>query len=218
MRPVQPDRNAAIKKIWLRLIPFLFVLYIFNYLDRINIGFAALVDEQGSGADRDDLRAGEFDLLYRICRLRDSQQPVDGALWRPGLDRAHPDFMGTGFRRHHAGGRPQQPLSRPVSGRRAGGRLRARRVAVSDLLDPEFAPRPRQWLSDDGAAGGDGAGRRRVRPDPRSSRRHAGPTRLALAVPAGGIAGRDPRRDRLCLSDRQTRRRGLAGGNRKEHR
>jgi MFS transporter, ACS family, 4-hydroxyphenylacetate permease len=38
----QSDRNAAIKKIWWRLIPFLFVLYIFNYLDRINIGFAAL--------------------------------------------------------------------------------------------------------------------------------------------------------------------------------
>jgi MFS transporter, ACS family, 4-hydroxyphenylacetate permease len=38
----QLDRNAAIKKIWWRLIPFLFVLYIFNYLDRINIGFAAL--------------------------------------------------------------------------------------------------------------------------------------------------------------------------------
>jgi ACS family 4-hydroxyphenylacetate permease-like MFS transporter len=29
-------------KVWRRLIPFLFVLYIVNYLDRINIGFAAL--------------------------------------------------------------------------------------------------------------------------------------------------------------------------------
>src|ERR1700709_201914 len=38
----QSGRNAAIKKVWWRLIPFLFVLYIFNYLDRINIGFAAL--------------------------------------------------------------------------------------------------------------------------------------------------------------------------------
>ena len=39
---VQTDRRSAIRKVWLRLIPFLFVLYIFNYLDRINIGFAAL--------------------------------------------------------------------------------------------------------------------------------------------------------------------------------
>ena len=38
----QGNRDAAIKKVWWRLIPFLFVLYIFNYLDRINIGFAAL--------------------------------------------------------------------------------------------------------------------------------------------------------------------------------
>jgi ACS family 4-hydroxyphenylacetate permease-like MFS transporter len=38
---VQTERVAAIRKVWLRLIPFLFVLYIFNYLDRINIGFAA---------------------------------------------------------------------------------------------------------------------------------------------------------------------------------
>src|SRR5258705_3208347 len=38
----QGNRDAAIKKVWWRLIPFLFVVYIFNYLDRINIGFAAL--------------------------------------------------------------------------------------------------------------------------------------------------------------------------------
>ena len=40
--PDQINRDAAIRKVWWRLIPFLFVLYIFNYLDRINIGFAAL--------------------------------------------------------------------------------------------------------------------------------------------------------------------------------
>ena len=36
------DRAAVIRKVSLRLIPFLFVLYICNYLDRINVGFAAL--------------------------------------------------------------------------------------------------------------------------------------------------------------------------------
>ncbi|HEY0233644.1 MAG TPA: MFS transporter [Afipia sp.] len=41
--PVEQARNTeAISKVWRRIIPFLFVLYIFNYLDRINIGFAAL--------------------------------------------------------------------------------------------------------------------------------------------------------------------------------
>jgi MFS family permease len=35
-------RARVMSKVSLRLIPFLFVLYIINYLDRINIGFAAL--------------------------------------------------------------------------------------------------------------------------------------------------------------------------------
>jgi MFS transporter, ACS family, 4-hydroxyphenylacetate permease len=39
---VKTEQTAAIRRVWLRLIPFLFALYIFNYLDRINIGFAAL--------------------------------------------------------------------------------------------------------------------------------------------------------------------------------
>jgi ACS family 4-hydroxyphenylacetate permease-like MFS transporter len=32
---VKTEQTAAIRRVWLRLIPFLFVLYIFNYLDRI---------------------------------------------------------------------------------------------------------------------------------------------------------------------------------------
>ena len=43
----QMSRDAAIRKVWWRLIPFLFVLYIFNYLDRISIGFAALSMNKG---------------------------------------------------------------------------------------------------------------------------------------------------------------------------
>ena len=38
----QSNGAEAIRKVWRRIIPFLFVLYIINYLDRINIGFAAL--------------------------------------------------------------------------------------------------------------------------------------------------------------------------------
>jgi ACS family tartrate transporter-like MFS transporter len=33
---------VILRKVWLRLIPFLFVLYIVAYLDRVNVGFAAL--------------------------------------------------------------------------------------------------------------------------------------------------------------------------------
>ena len=38
-----PDIGASvISKLIRRLLPFLFLLYIVNYLDRINVGFAAL--------------------------------------------------------------------------------------------------------------------------------------------------------------------------------
>src|ERR1700744_88590 len=41
--PVEQARpEEVIGKVWRRLIPFLFVLYVINYLDRINLGFAAL--------------------------------------------------------------------------------------------------------------------------------------------------------------------------------
>jgi MFS transporter, ACS family, 4-hydroxyphenylacetate permease len=41
--PVEQTKSEeVIGKVWRRLIPFLFVLYVINYLDRINLGFAAL--------------------------------------------------------------------------------------------------------------------------------------------------------------------------------
>jgi ACS family 4-hydroxyphenylacetate permease-like MFS transporter len=40
--PDDPTSHSVIRKVSRRLIPFLFLLYVFSYLDRINIGFAAL--------------------------------------------------------------------------------------------------------------------------------------------------------------------------------
>src|SRR3954469_12457533 len=36
------DESAIVRKITLRIIPFVFLLYIISYLDRANIGYAAL--------------------------------------------------------------------------------------------------------------------------------------------------------------------------------
>ena len=41
--------QAIFSKIRLRLIPFMFLLYVVNYLDRVNIGFAALQMNQDLG-------------------------------------------------------------------------------------------------------------------------------------------------------------------------
>ncbi len=38
----EPSAESVVRKVSRRLIPFLFLLYVFAYLDRINIGFAAL--------------------------------------------------------------------------------------------------------------------------------------------------------------------------------
>ena len=44
MQPlIEPDIGpSVVSKVTRRLLPFLFLLYIVNYLDRINVGFAAL--------------------------------------------------------------------------------------------------------------------------------------------------------------------------------
>src|SRR5438270_3418034 len=40
--PVSELESSTIRKLFLRLVPFLFLLYVVAYLDRINVGFAAL--------------------------------------------------------------------------------------------------------------------------------------------------------------------------------
>src|SRR3954465_3630462 len=40
--PVSELESSTIRKLFLRLLPFLFLLYVVAYLDRINVGFAAL--------------------------------------------------------------------------------------------------------------------------------------------------------------------------------
>jgi MFS transporter, ACS family, tartrate transporter len=42
-------REATIRKLQLRLLPFLFALYLVAFIDRINLGFAALTMNQELG-------------------------------------------------------------------------------------------------------------------------------------------------------------------------
>ena len=65
-QPAAPDLTSATTKVRRRLIPFLFLLYIVAYLDRINVGFAALQMNQALGfsARAYGLGAGIFFLSY----------------------------------------------------------------------------------------------------------------------------------------------------------
>ena len=42
----ETTQGATIKKVFMRLMPVLFISYILAYIDRINIGFAAHQDER----------------------------------------------------------------------------------------------------------------------------------------------------------------------------
>jgi D-galactonate transporter len=57
------------RKITLRVIPFLFVCYLFNYLDRVNVGFAKLqmLDDLGMSETVYGFGAGIFFIGYLAC-------------------------------------------------------------------------------------------------------------------------------------------------------
>ncbi|MGE8177990.1 MFS transporter [Pseudomonas fluorescens] len=63
------DKNAVYKRVTLRLIPFIFVCYLFNYLDRVNVGFAKLqmLDALKFSETVYGLGAGIFFIGYVLC-------------------------------------------------------------------------------------------------------------------------------------------------------
>ena len=72
--PSAADLTSATAKVRRRLIPFLFLLYIVAYLDRINVGFAALQMNEALGFSASDLRARRRHLLSELRGVRDSEQ------------------------------------------------------------------------------------------------------------------------------------------------
>ncbi|HTH16578.1 MAG TPA: MFS transporter [Magnetospirillum sp.] len=67
--PGQEGMTEIYKKVVIRLIPYLFVCYLFNYLDRVNVGFAKLqmLDELKMSETVYGLGAGIFFLGYIAC-------------------------------------------------------------------------------------------------------------------------------------------------------
>src|SRR5512144_1309963 len=63
--------RATLAKVTRRLLPFLFLLYIVCFLDRVNIGFAALQmnRELGFSPTMYGLGAGIFFLGYVLCEI-----------------------------------------------------------------------------------------------------------------------------------------------------
>jgi ACS family tartrate transporter-like MFS transporter len=73
--------TLTMKKVYRRLVPFLFILLIINYLDRVNVGFAALTmnKELGLSATAFGLGAGVFFVAYALFEV-----PANAMLSRIG--------------------------------------------------------------------------------------------------------------------------------------
>jgi len=81
---VSPLERSTIRRITRRLIPFLGVLFVVNFLDRTNVGFAALrmCADVGISPSIYGLGAGIFFIGYCLCEL-----PSNVALYRFGARR-----------------------------------------------------------------------------------------------------------------------------------
>jgi len=66
-----PDEAKTIHKLQIRLIPFLFVLYVVAMVDRINIGFASLTmsKELGATSQQYGIAAGIFFIGYCLFEI-----------------------------------------------------------------------------------------------------------------------------------------------------
>ena len=67
----EPIAASALQKVRWRLIPFLFILYIVAYLDRVNVGFAALDMNRdiGFSAAVYGMGSGLFFLTYTLLEV-----------------------------------------------------------------------------------------------------------------------------------------------------
>ena len=66
-----PEVGSALAKARRRLLPFLFLLYVVSYLDRVNVGFAALQMNAAIGLSdvTYSLGAGIFFLSYTLFEV-----------------------------------------------------------------------------------------------------------------------------------------------------
>ena len=64
----EPDEHSGlIRKVSLRLIPFMLILYVVSYLDRINVSFAALQMNQDLGFSDEAFGFGAGIFFFGYC-------------------------------------------------------------------------------------------------------------------------------------------------------
>ena len=103
---VEHHSDAAAKIAFRRLVPFLLVGYIVAWIDRVNVGFAALQMNHQLGFTRSRVRVRRRRVLHRLRAVRGAEQSAALSGRRAALDRPHHDHVGAGLAAHGVRARP----------------------------------------------------------------------------------------------------------------
>lgn len=192
--------NRVIKKLFRRLITFLFVLFVFSFLDRINIGFAGLTmgKDLGLTSTMFGLAATLFYVTYVLCGI-----PSNIMLAKVGARRWIAGIMvvwGIASTCTMFATSPHTLyILRMLVGIAEAGFLPG--IRLSDLVVPGLPSRPRQRPVYDRHAGDHDARLDTFRLYS-GARRPVEPERLAMAISAGRPAVGGARRRHLVLPQR----------------
>ena len=98
------------RKLMLRIIPFVMLLYFVSFLDRVNVGFAALSMNKAIGLSPTAFGLGGGTLLHRLFPVRSAVEPDSSQGRRTHLDCARDGVVGASCRR-----RPRSSSGRTAS-------------------------------------------------------------------------------------------------------
>jgi hypothetical protein len=89
--------DQVVRKVFNRVVPFLFVLMVIAYLDRVNMGFAALTMNKELRLTATMYGFANSLCLCRLFSLRNPEQPDASQSRSAQVDWAHHDHLGTGI-------------------------------------------------------------------------------------------------------------------------
>lgn len=138
---IMDDRKDIIAKAARRILPILMLCYFAAFLDRVNIGFAALTmsKDLGFSATAFGFGAGIFFLGYVLCELPSN---LILARRRPAVDRPHPDQLGYTVGRNRLRLGSFQLLHCQDSAGRCRSRVFPRHDLLSNALVSQSLSRP----------------------------------------------------------------------------
>ena len=141
-----------------RLMPFVFLLYLISYLDRVNVGFAGLqmTRELGFSNYVFGLGGGIFFIGYFLLEVPGFDS--GGSLERPQMDRSHHDHLGLGGIAHGTDPQRAAVLLAALYSGYCRGRFRPRHHRI---FEPLVSPGGSRQGNRDFLRGHSGVGRHR---------------------------------------------------------